>query len=116
LVTSVDFHPVQDLLFVTGCMDRTLRIWAVKANTDKPQYEVIESAHVSLTRAIIFLYFYICIFLKNYQKLIDTGDDYFCLFYTRWAYGCCWIMQRTSFVLFVFQRRAFIALFHSDGL
>jgi len=47
LVTSVDFHPVQDLLFVTGCMDRTLRIWAVKANIENPQYEVVESAHVS---------------------------------------------------------------------
>jgi WD repeat-containing protein 44 len=29
-VTSVDFHPKQDHLFVSGCFDKKLRIWNIK--------------------------------------------------------------------------------------
>ena len=28
-VTSVDFHPKNDLLFLSGCFDKRLRVWSI---------------------------------------------------------------------------------------
>ena len=29
ILTSVDFHPLQDRFFITGCFDRRIRVWDI---------------------------------------------------------------------------------------
>ena len=29
MVTSVDFHPTNEYCFVSGCMDKKLRLWSI---------------------------------------------------------------------------------------
>ena len=48
MLTSVSFHPFDDNIFITGCLDRFIRIWKILSDK-KPEYFNIEEKITSLS-------------------------------------------------------------------
>lgn len=63
IVTCVEFHPVQDRLFITGCFDRRLRVWDII-----PDGNVKEWAQAPDTVSVIV------IFTMFYNVVVSLSD------------------------------------------
>jgi hypothetical protein len=77
-VTSVDFHPISDRLFVTGCYDRRLRVWDIIADasskTSVKHWQEISANDPVRGACMLFLsrrelFLYVCVYLSIYLSI-----------------------------------------------